>query len=111
MDQGVLSTYFEKERGQIGLLDELLVLQIRGAGLRVVLGIAYFIADAAKEIQILKDRLDRLQKVIDEQSQGGANAPDEGCHADSNAPSLTPNSRATVRRISAIVGSVVIRAP
>ena len=31
--------------------------------------------DAAKEIQILKDRLDKLQKVIDEQAQGGANAP------------------------------------
>ena len=31
--------------------------------------------DAAKEIQILKDRLDQLQKVIDEQSQGGGNAP------------------------------------
>jgi len=30
--------------------------------------------DAAKEIQILKDRLDKLQKVIDEQAQGGANA-------------------------------------
>ena len=30
--------------------------------------------DAAKEIQILKDRLDKLQKVIDEQSQGGGNA-------------------------------------
>ena len=31
--------------------------------------------DAAKEIQILKDRLDKLQKVIDEQAPGGANAP------------------------------------
>ena len=30
--------------------------------------------DAAKEIQILKDRLDKLQKVIDEQTQGGGNA-------------------------------------
>jgi hypothetical protein len=30
--------------------------------------------DAAKEIEILKARLDKLQKVVEEQSQGGANA-------------------------------------
>jgi hypothetical protein len=50
LDQGVLSAYFKKVFGQVGLLDEPLVLQIRSADLRVVLRIAHFIADSAKEI-------------------------------------------------------------
>jgi hypothetical protein len=42
--------------------------------------------DTAKEIQILKDRLDKLQKVIDEQAQGGSNAPPGAPPPASNLP-------------------------
>jgi hypothetical protein len=44
--------------------------------------------DTAKEIQILKDRLDKLQKVIDEQAQGGANAAPAAPPPASNFPDL-----------------------
>ena len=51
LDQCVLPAYFKEVFRQIRLLGETLKLQIRGAGLRVVLRVAHFIADSAKEVR------------------------------------------------------------